>query len=61
VNKLNTPPQNIRTEDIKMLKGDGSALSTVGRELRPNMGMNSHLGNFPGITEGATKASHELE
>ena len=42
---------NIRTEGIRMLKTDGSAVSAVGGEVRPKMGRKSHLRHSPLSTE----------
>ncbi|KAB8319032.1 IS200/IS605 family element transposase accessory protein TnpB [Tolypothrix campylonemoides VB511288] len=42
---------NIRTEGIRMLKAEGSAVSAVGGEVRPKMGRKSNLGHSPLITE----------
>lgn len=42
---------NIRTEGIRMLKAEGSAVSAVGGEVRPKMGRKSHLRHSPVSTE----------
>ncbi|KAB8332523.1 IS200/IS605 family element transposase accessory protein TnpB [Scytonema tolypothrichoides VB-61278] len=42
---------NIRTEGIRMLKAEGSAVSAVGGEVRPKMGRKSLLRHSPLITE----------
>jgi putative transposase len=47
--------QNIRTEGIRILKADGSAVSAVGGEVRPKMGRKSHLRHSPVSTEAPTK------
>jgi putative transposase len=45
---------NIRTEGIRMLKAEGSAVSAVGGEIRPKMGRKSNLRHSPLITEAHT-------
>ncbi|NJM74029.1 MAG: IS200/IS605 family element transposase accessory protein TnpB [Scytonema sp. RU_4_4] len=45
---------NIRTEGIRMLKADGSAVSAVGGEVRPKMGRKSHLRHSPMSTEASS-------
>lgn len=42
---------NIRSEGIRMLKAEGSAVSAVGGEVRPKMGRKSHLRHSPVSTE----------
>ncbi|MDJ0796759.1 MAG: RNA-guided endonuclease TnpB family protein [Calothrix sp. MO_167.B12] len=42
---------NIRAEGIRMLKTDGSAVSAVGGEVRPNLGRKSKLWHSPMSTE----------
>lgn len=42
---------NIRSEGIRMLKAEGSAVSAVGGEVRPRMGRKSHLWHSPVSTE----------
>ncbi|KOP26142.1 transposase [Hapalosiphon sp. MRB220] len=42
---------NIRTEGIRMLKAEGSAVSAVGGEVRPKMGRKSNLRHSPVSTE----------
>jgi hypothetical protein len=49
--------QNIRTEGIRMLKADGSAVSALGGEVRPKMGRKSHWRYWPVSTEAPTIAS----
>lgn len=43
--------QNIRTEGIRMLKAEGSAVSAVGGEIRPKLGRKSQLRHSPVSTE----------
>ena len=42
---------NIRTEGIRMLKAEGSAVSAVGGEVRPKLGRKSNLRHSPMSTE----------
>jgi putative transposase len=42
---------NIRTEGIRMLKAEGSAVSAVGGEIRPKLGRKSKLRHSPVSTE----------
>lgn len=46
---------NIRTEGIRMLKAEGSAVTAVGGKIRPQMGRKSHLRHSPMSTEAPTK------
>ncbi len=43
--------KNIRTEGIRILKADGSAVSAVGGEVRPRLGRKSKLRHSPMSTE----------
>jgi len=45
---------NIRTEGIRILKTDGSAVSAVGGEVRPKGGCKSILRHSPVSTEAHT-------
>ncbi|MGJ5676175.1 MAG: RNA-guided endonuclease InsQ/TnpB family protein [Nostochopsis sp.] len=48
---------NIRAEGIRMLKAEGSAVSAVGGEVRPKMGLLSHLRHSPVSTEAPSAGS----
>jgi putative transposase len=45
---------NIRTEGIRILKADGSAVSAVGGEVRPKGGRKSVMRHSPASTEAPT-------
>ena len=45
---------NIRTEGIRILKTDGSAVSAVGGEVRPDLGRKSKFWHSPVSTEAHT-------
>ncbi len=56
--------QNIRTEGIRIIKAEGSAVSAVGGEVSPNLGRKSKFRHSPVITEAlvqpkATRSSSQ--
>lgn len=48
--------QNIRTEGIRIIKAEGSAVSAVGGEVSPNLGRKSKFRHSPVITEAPSSA-----
>lgn len=52
---------NIRSEGIRMIKAEGSAVSAVGGDISPNLGRKSKFRHSPVITEAQTSAVGKSE